>query len=143
MPRKRVHHVVYEEKKKGAPWVLPALIAVLVAVVLFWPERERPLPGDALDMPPADLIGYWSTDDARYADRFLRISPSSVELGFGEEGGTMYGLIQSVNTWTEDGFEVVRLEYSTSEGDDALEITLHGMNRMRLRNPPEVVWTRS
>ena len=142
MPKKRVHHVVHDPKKGGS-WLLPSLVAVLVAVALFWPERQEQSPGDSLDMPPATLIGYWSTDDARYADRFLRVAPSSVELGLGAEGGAVYGLIKGVTTWTEDGFEVVRVEYSTSEGDDLLQFIVHGVNRMRLRNPPEVVWTRS
>ena len=142
MPRP-VRHVVHEPKESGAPWLRPVLLAVLVAVFVFWPDREEPAPGYGLDSTPASLVGYWSTDDPRYEGRFLRLNPESLESGVGEEGEPIFGLIRSVSTWTEEGFEVVRLEYSIPGGTDALEIFIHGVNRLRLRNPPEVVWTRS
>ena len=142
MPTKPRRHIVYDKKKSDRSWILPTLVLVFLAVVLFWPLGEEPTPGVRLDAPPEAVVGYWSTEDSRYDDRFIRITTTGVELGLGSEGGAVYGRITTVTRRTEDGFEVVRLEYSLPGGEDVLEITLHGVNRMRLRNPPEVVWVR-
>ena len=38
---------------------------------------------------------------------------------------------------------MIWLAYSTVDGDQTLEMILQGPDSMHLRNPPEVIWTRS
>lgn len=114
-----------------------------VAATLLWANREPGVRrGTALSAPPAQVLGRWTTEDPRYADRALTITEEEVVLELGPEGAPVTGPIVAVRDWLEEGTRVIMVEYRLAGGTDRLEIQLHGPGRMRLRNPPEVVWTR-
>jgi len=114
----------------------------VIGVVLIVSRKPAP-PGLAVATPPAEAVGRWTTADPRYADRVLVVGIKTVSLGLGRGVPSDEGFISAVRTWREEGTEVVRLEYTTVEGPQSLEMLLEGSNRMRLRNPSDLVWTRS
>jgi len=116
-------------------------LAVIGVVLIF--SREPAPPGQALATPPAEAVGRWTTADPRYAGRVLTVGIKTVSLEFGRGVPSDEGFLSAVRTWREEGTAVVRLEYTTVEGPQSLEMLLEGSNRMRLRNPPDLVWTRS
>lgn len=127
--------------QKGRVWALLGGSA-LIAIILMVLGKEPPPPGDLADAPPSVAIGRWTTTDPRYADRSFTVTESSVSLGLGAGVPADEGGITAVRTWMEGSVQVVRLEYSTVGGDQVLEMLLSGQDRMQLRNPSEVVWTR-
>lgn len=131
-----------KKSHKGRIWALVALSAA-VALVLAVLGKEPPPPGNEIVEPPAAAIGRWTTTDARYADRYLTVTRTSVSLGLGQGVPADEGGITAVRTWMEGPVQVVYLQYATVDGDQVLEMLLSGPNRMQLRNPLEVVWTRS
>ena len=116
--------------------------SALVALILMILGQEPPPPGDRVAGPPSAAIGRWTTTDPRYADRAFTVTASTVSLGLGAGVPADEGGITAVRTWVEGSVQVVRLEYSTVGGDHVLEMLLSGPDRMQLRNPSEVVWTR-
>ena len=116
-------------------------LAVIGVVLVF--SREPAPPGQALATPPAEAVGRWTTGDPRYAGRVLVVESKSVRLELGRGVPPEEATISAVRTWMEEGTAVVRLEYTTVEGPQSLEMLLEGSNRMRLRNPSDLVWTRS
>ena len=69
------------------------------------------------------------------------LGPEILELGPGVPNDI--GVINAVRTWTEGSTQVVYLDYLTVDGEQTLEMLLEAPGRMRLRNPPDVLWTRS
>lgn len=116
-------------------------LALAVAIVLV--GREPAPPGVEVTVPPAEAMGRWTTRSPDYAGRALVVQEYMVVLELGERVPDDEGFIDAVRTWEEEGNTVVRLEYTTVDGPQELEMILEGPDRMRLRNPPEVVWTRS
>ncbi len=118
-------------------------VGVVAALVLMVLGRPPAPPGDSVAGPPAEAVGRWTTRAPRYAGRALVVGPSEVQLEMGDAGPPVQGFISEVRTWQEGSNTVVRLEYRTVDGAQILEMILQAPDRMRLRNPPEVVWTRS
>lgn len=134
----------WPEKKKGKGRVVALVIlGGLVTAVLAVMAREPAPPGTPTEAFPEVLVGRWVTADARYSDRHITISPGTVSVGLGGGVPPDEGSITSVRTWKEGQDEVYRLGYSTVDGDQVVEIILMGPDRMRLRNPSEVVWSRA
>lgn len=123
-------------------WALVGM-GVVAALLLMILGRPPAPPGDALEGPPAAAVGRWTTEARRYAGRALVVTPTTVRLEMGGAGPPAEGFISEVRTWPEGSNTVVRLEYRTVDGVQILEMLLGAPDRMRLRNPPEVVWTRS
>lgn len=123
-------------------WIF-LLGAGAVAVVLLVLARGPTPPGDEVRVVPTEARGRWTTGDERYADRYLEIDTARVAVGLGPEVPRDEGFIASARTWSEGSNTVVRLEYTTVDGPQVLELVLEAPDRMRLRNPPEVVWTRT
>lgn len=114
-----------------------------VVALVFGIRDSGPVPrGEVLTEPPPEVVGTWTTGDARFAGRAFTVSESEVIFGTGGDGPPTRGPITRVSSWAERGTTVVRIEYETPDGEQSVEIFLAGPDRLRLRNPPEVVWTR-
>jgi hypothetical protein len=122
-------------------WSIPFGGVALIGAVLLFSGQPEP-PGDLIAEPPPEAIGRWTTGDAQYADRVLVVGPATVRLELGTGVPPDEGTISAVRSWTEQGTVVVRLEYTTVDGPQSLEMLLEGSNRMRLRNPSYLVWAR-
>ncbi|GMV08066.1 MAG: hypothetical protein AMXMBFR53_43410 [Gemmatimonadota bacterium] len=131
-----------QKSPKGRLWAL-ALLGLATTVILAVMAREPAPPGEEAAEPPAEVLGRWTTGDPRYADRHISVSRDAVSVGLGPGIPSDEGSITAVRTWKEGSSQVVRLEYSTVEGEQLMELILHGPDRMHLRNPVEVVWNRS
>ena len=102
---------------------------------------RTPLPGTGLTEPPPETLGRWTTRDPRYAQRALVVGTDSVMLEVGPGEVPRRGRILSVRRWEERSQVVFRIEYDAGEGAETLEMVWQGPDTMRLRNPPEILWT--
>lgn len=145
--------VSWDEPKRRGParkrprrvsrWVVAfAGVGCVLILVLAMTLRKR-VPGRPLEEPPPEAVGHWTTVDPRYADRGLRVGPHEVVLEVGPGVQPLRGRILAVSTWQEDPFTVIHIEYDAGEGAMSLDMMLVGPNRMRLRNPSDVIWTRT
>lgn len=116
--------------------ILGALLLVAVGV-RWWALRE---PGTTLDQAPAQVQGYWTASDARYAGRGIEVSPTTVVLHRGE-AAPLVGRLSAARTFTEDGNTVIRLDYETDEGPSSMEMVTRSDGTMNLRNQPGIVWS--
>lgn len=130
-----------ESRTRGF-WVVPSVgIGCILIFVLATMLRE-PVPGTVLTEPPPDIVGRWVTSDPRYADRGLWIGAREIVLGVGPAEPVVRGEILLVSVREENQLPVVYLEYDAGEGPVVMEMILEGNDRMHLRNPSEVTWTR-
>ncbi|HSG50436.1 MAG TPA: hypothetical protein VLA43_21590 [Longimicrobiales bacterium] len=113
------------------------VLVFLLATML----REAP-PGVTVAEPPPGAVGRWVSADPRYRDRGLRVGARDVALELGPDQPLLRGDIVLVSVREEDHLPVVYIEYDTGEGPMVLEMILDGNDRMHLRNPSDVVWTR-
>ena len=125
------------KKKPVATFVLLGALLLLAVGVRWWSARE---PGTTLDQAPAQVQGYWTASDARYAGRGIEVSPTTVVLHRGE-ADPLVGRLSAAREFTDDGDRVVRLEYETSEGPSSMEMVTRADGTMNLRNQPSIVWS--
>ncbi len=134
-------------RRRGA-WLKPALVIAVLAIAAFGLEivvngESFPAGSILLDAPPEELVGMWVTENPRYSDTPFVIDYDHIELHLGEEAGIRSHPIQSIravqglDSW---GYEI---SYESSGGDLTLGVNLYPDGVLRLRNPPEVVWTRA
>lgn len=117
-------------------------IAAVVALGLALGLR-RPQPGVQLHDAPAEVLGRWTTRDARFEGRALVVTPDSVTLFVGAGQPPRPGRILSIRTWEEGLVRVLRIEYDAGDGPETMDLLLTGHDAMRLRHPREVLWTRA
>jgi hypothetical protein len=142
---RRPHHAAHRYPTKPPPllrWRIVLGGLAVIGVVLIFSSEPAP-PGLPLETPPAGAVGRWTTGDPRYQDRVLVVGSKTVRLELGRGVPPSEGTLSAVRAWMEGGTEVVRLEYTTVEGPQSLEMLLESPQRMRLRNPSDLVWTRS
>jgi hypothetical protein len=108
---------------------LPVLLALVAALAC------------AREGMPAELIGHWTTDDPRYADRSLEISAERISFGVGP-GGRMAYLVKGVERETDASGELYRVYYHLpGEFERTLELRLPQAGRLRIGNRSQN-WTR-
>lgn len=118
----------------GLTLVILATLGVRLAL-----DRE---PGVTYSDAPLETHGHWITGEARYAGRAIEVSARDVTLHRGE-AGPLSGRLTVARELQVRNQRVIRLEYVTSEGPDAIDIVPQGEGVMHLRNQPGVVWTTS
>jgi hypothetical protein len=89
---------------------------------------------------PPETRGVWTTSNARYAGRSIEVGPQSVTLQLGT-AGALPGRLDIAREVFDDDRRILRLEYTTEQGPDALEMLVAGDGTMTLRNQPEIVWS--
>jgi hypothetical protein len=92
---------------------------------------------------PADLIGRWTTDDPRYADRSLEIGAEKITFGLGPATRMTYrvdGIERDVDSATGT---LYRVYYDApGEPERTLQLRLPTPGRLRIENHDEL-WTRA
>ena len=122
-------------------WRRFLLFSAVFAVLVTLPTYLTRPGGSELDFPPDELLGTWTTDEARYADRSITVTPQEVRLGLGADGQTIHR-ISSIRLEVANIHREYTISYSGAEGDEVLELFVYDDESLRLRNPSEVRWTR-
>jgi len=89
-----------------------------------------------------ELFGRWTTQDPRYADRFLDISATEIGFGQGEEGEARHRISQVLLERRDDGSHryVVRYYFDDKREQELDLLVLAGRGELRLETLPEVRW---
>jgi hypothetical protein len=112
-------------------WVLGPLLALLIWSVWFAPKPQE---------VPRELQGTWRSQDPRYSERSLEISPITVSFGTGE-GKCISGLIRHVNVEHEGADALVTIQYSGDDGEQTVALQYdENKQALRLKNQPSVTW---
>jgi hypothetical protein len=109
---------------------LPALLAFLAALAC------------AREQVPPELIGRWTTDDPRYADRALEIGTVRISFGTGPGQRETY-FVQGIERESEPELGTLyRLYYDLpGESERTLELRVPQANQLRIENRSQL-WTR-
>jgi hypothetical protein len=91
---------------------------------------------------PTELIGRWTSDDPRYADRALEIGAEQLAFGVGP-GMRMTYRLQGVEREADPTGTLYRIFYDgNGEPEQALVLRLPSPGRLRIENHNEL-WTRA
>ena len=90
---------------------------------------------------PPEIHGVWTTTNARYAGRAIEVGAGSVTLRRGDGGASVAGRIDIVRERFDNEQRVLRVEYQTEVGPDALDMVLIGELSMHLATQPDLMWT--
>jgi len=93
---------------------------------------------------PDNIEGRWATEDIRYADRFFRLSKTSVIFGVGETEIDVY-FIADTRFVTLGDDEVVELSIHQKGEENTILSLIHKegeIETLQLLNQPKVVWHR-
>ena len=109
------------------------LVACLVATVL----------GCAREAVPVELIGRWTSDDPRYADRSLEIGAETIAFGAGDGMRTTYRM-QGIEREVDAGTGVLYRLFYDAAGSPELElrVQLPIPGKLRIDNHSEL-WARA
>lgn len=138
----RVQQPGPESPRKGTFWIVPLVGVGCILVLILATMLRDPIPGTILTESPPEVVGRWVTSDSQYVDRGLRIGAHDIVMDVGPDRPPLHGDILMVSVREEDQKSVVYFEYDTGEGPMVMEMILDGNDRMHLRNPPGVTWTR-
>ena len=98
--------------------------------------------GCSREAVPAELIGRWTSDDQRYADRSLEITDQQVIFGTGG-GMRMVYRAKGVDQETDPVGTLYQLYYDApGEVERTLQVRLPMPGRLRIENHSEL-WTRA
>lgn len=118
------------------------LAGLVAGLVVFFVVRAVMSPGvNILDETPSEIVGRWMTDDSRYADRAFHIEEETFHLEVGEDSILSYRVAR-IQRFPSGDFDRYLLSYHTREGEARQEFRLFPDGVLRLKNPPDVVWTR-
>lgn len=111
-------------------------------IVVFLVVRVLTSPGpNVLDGTPTEILGRWTTDDSRYRDRAFHIEDDTFHLEVGPDSILSYRIAR-IQRFGDDGFDRYVVTYYTREGEVQQEFRLFPDGVLRLKNPPDLVWTR-
>ncbi len=113
-------------------------LTVLLGVVLV----PRMGSGSAI---PTELRGRWTTDDARYADRSLVITDSTVAFYMGQDPISVHRISRTHSEPGEFGGVQYDVEYKGDGGSRSLSIVHESSPTeiLRLKNQPEMEWRKA
>ncbi len=116
--------------------------SVLLLLLILTVGCEPP----ALEEVPTDLIGRWTTTDARYADRAFEITPETFYLGQGDDLFVTYAILQIRVITRKDEPPVHSVEYRDESGDETsfdFLVSEEDGGTIRFTNQLGMVWRRS
>lgn len=122
-------------------WII-GVRTLLPLLLIFTVGCEPP----AFDEVPTDLIGRWTTMDARYADRAFEITPETFYLGQGDGLFVTYEILQIRLIPRKDQPPVHSVEYRDEAGDETsfdFLVSIEDGGTIRFVNRQEMVWRRS
>ena len=130
------------ERRRRHLWNLFIISSVVMGVLFALPRFVDTRRGVEVGIPPDELMGTWTTDDARYADRFLTFTQERLTVGLGDQGRATYP-IRSIRVEVAPVHREYIVTYEGEEGDELMEIFVYDDGLMRLKNPSEVQWRRT
>ncbi len=95
-----------------------------------------------LTTPPPSIVGTWVTEDPVYSGTAFVISDEVFELRLSEGGNNRFWIRSIRGVETEDTWRFEITYTSPEEGDIEHIFFLYADGTARLKNPPDVVWTR-
>ncbi len=100
----------------------------------------------ALEEVPTELIGRWTTTDARYAGRAFEITPEVFFLGQGDDLFVSYSILRIRIIVSKDRDPVHSVEYRDEAGDETsfnFYVSDEEGGTIRFTNQREMVWRRN
>ncbi|GMR12052.1 MAG: hypothetical protein BMS9Abin29_0239 [Gemmatimonadota bacterium] len=100
----------------------------------------------ALEEVPTELLGRWTTTDARYADRAFEITPETFYLGQGDDRFVSYTILRIRIIPRRDKSPVHSVEYRDESGDETafqFLVSDEQGGTIRFPNQRELVWRRN
>lgn len=131
-----------EPPRSRRVWLVPAIGVACIAVGFLTLHSGPNRPGTEVKEMPRELVGRWTTADARYRGRALSLTRDSVILETGPGQASRRGRILSMRTWREGLVPVLRIEYDAGDGRETMDLLLVAPDSLRLRNPRDVLWTK-
>ena len=95
-----------------------------------------------LTEPPPSILGTWLTEDSVYSGRVFVISEEQFELRLSDDGNYQFDIRSIQGIEIEDSWRFDIIYTNPEEGDMDHVFFLYEDGTARLRNPPDVVWTR-
>jgi hypothetical protein len=118
--------------------VVLSLLILVAAGLRFAPQ----LAGS--DTVPAELVGSWTTDDPRYSDRHLELTPDALILRTSVTEGTEYSVQRVQRRQIAQGSAYIIGAHSERGGDYTLMLEYHkAQNTIALGKPARVLWRRA
>lgn len=118
-------------------WVLAAVATALVIL------RLGASPDPIEVGVTRELAGVWTTSDARYPGRFLKISPDEVVFGQGEVGEERRRLVGVYREGSSENPLYVLRYTLDDEGESVADLRVHlHEGVLRFASQPEVAWAR-
>lgn len=128
-------------RKRGPFWTRFLVFAAVTALLVTLPPYLVGRGGPRIEFPPDELVGTWSTDDPRYADRGITISEDDLRLEMGSDGQATYP-IEAIHVEVADVHRMYTIHYLDGDDELSMDIFVFNDGSLRLRNPSEVRWTR-
>ena len=128
---------------RGQRRLKAALAFFIVIDVVLLVDRFTDVPDpNLLTEPPPSILGTWQTEDPAYAGRVFVISEDQFELRLSDDGNYRFNIrsIRGIETGDRWRFDITYTH--PEEGDLDHVFFLHEDGTARLRNPPDIVWTR-
>ena len=113
-----------------------AAFALLLTAIVYWAPRPATI--------PAELRGKWTTDNPRYADRYLDVGVNLIALSLGSKKISVWFIEQVETLPTKSGKQYV-LHMRDEDGELqslAMQLDPDAGYRMQLGRQHEVVWRR-
>jgi hypothetical protein len=113
-------------------------LTVLLAVILV------PRLSSGSDIP-TELSGHWTTDDARYADRSLVITDSTVAFYMGADPITVHRVRRTHTKPDDFGGVQYDIEYKSEGGSQSISLIYETSPTeiIRLKNQPDMEWMKA
>ena len=115
---------------------------IAIDVVLLVERCTDVADPNLLTEPPPSILGTWLTEDPVYSGRVFVISKEQFELRLSDDGNYQFDIRSIRGTETEDSWRCDIMYTNPEEGDVEHVFFLYEDGTARLRNPPDVVWTR-
>ena len=128
---------------RGQRRLKAALAFFIVIDVVLLVERFTDVPDpNLLTEPPPSILGTWQTEDPAYSGRVFVISEEQFELRLSDDGNYRFDIrsIRGIETGDSWRFDIIYTH--PEEGDLDHVFFLYEDGTARLRNPPDIVWTR-
>ena len=142
-PTRRTRGERWQDVIRAQRRLKAALAFFIVMDVVLLVDRFTDVPDpNLLTEPPPSILGTWQTEDPVYAGRVFVISKDQFELRLSDDGNYRFNIrsIRGVETGDRWRFDITYTD--PEEGDLDHVFFLYEDGTARLRNPPDVVWTR-
>ena len=117
------------------------VLVPLAVLLLLQPSCERAV----RDPVPEELLGTWTTDNERYADRALQFTQNSIlfHTGPGKFELAGFGIVDIQVEETDNGRRTYDIGYAEETGVTRFELLFEPIREtLRLKNQPLLIWTR-